>query len=98
MAVTTASMFIAATFLGTCVRENTPTTTTDDCPEFVSNTCDRCVYLCLCRESGQFSNLASLGSPIFLTYTYGSCFSVWNIEKLGMEPGNETRPIVTLHA
>ena len=33
--VTTASVFIVATFLGTCVRENT-LTDTSDCPGFVS--------------------------------------------------------------
>ena len=35
VAVTTSSVFIAATFLGTCIRENNPTLP-DNCPDFVS--------------------------------------------------------------
>ena len=48
--VTTASVFIVATFLGTCVRENT-LTDTSDCPGFVSNKKKKC---CATHSSSQF--------------------------------------------
>ena len=76
MAVTTASVFIAATFLGTCVRENTPTNP-DDCPEFVSSMyiVIPCAYKSIQRYGILANNYKNATTPLIII-SCASCNTV----------------------